>query len=283
MANEAIQYLPVDSIECDPQLRDVSDQSVVGLARSIQEIGLQQPVRVRRDGARMVMLDGERRLRACRLTKARDIPVIVEEKELSEGEILHRQIISAVQKTELSPIERALAIKRLMEATGWQANEAAAKCGLSAPSVCKLLALLSLPQPILRRVGTGEIGLAGAYALCQVADRERQAALATQIVKRQLKGDALTKSIKASRKNRSKRAKRGQRSAKAVLPSGEAVTVTATGLTVDRFIELLQQVLATAERLRGRGVALEDFCRLIREEQLAPSQNEESEHVAVSI
>ena len=59
MNHEAIEYLPPDTIECDTQVRgQLTDESLVGLARSIQETGgLLQPVRVRREGTRFVVID----------------------------------------------------------------------------------------------------------------------------------------------------------------------------------------------------------------------------------
>ncbi len=63
MNSEGIQYLPIDQIECDPQVRQrFEEQPLIGLARSIQEVGLQQPIRVRRVGSRLVVVDGERPL-----------------------------------------------------------------------------------------------------------------------------------------------------------------------------------------------------------------------------
>jgi ParB-like chromosome segregation protein Spo0J len=67
MPQEVMQYLPTDTIECDAQIREqFPEQELIGLARSMQEVGLQQPIRVRRDGDRLVVVDGERRLRAVR-------------------------------------------------------------------------------------------------------------------------------------------------------------------------------------------------------------------------
>ncbi|HEY2837677.1 MAG TPA: ParB/RepB/Spo0J family partition protein [Pirellulales bacterium] len=271
MNQEAIQYLPIGQIECDPQVRERFDeQQLIGLARSIQEVGLQQPIRVRRTGERFVVIDGERRLRASRLTKLTLVPVIVEGKDLCDGEVIQRQLIANLQRAGLSACERARAIQRLMEATGWPVTEAAGKCGISGSTATRLLAILGLPEAIQASIDAGKIPESAGYLLKRVDDPEKQAALAAQLAEGRLTRDALIGQVKAERKAPSN-PKAGQR-ATALLPSGYSITVTGNELTLDRMVDCLEIALTKLRKLRSRGVDLAAACRILREEAHAESK-----------
>ncbi len=286
MVQEVIQYLPTENIECDAQIREqFPEQELIGLARSMQEVGLQQPIRVRRDCDRLVVVDGERRLRAARLIKMREIAAIIEEKELCPGEILQLQIISHVQKSDLSPYARAKGIKQLIEATGWTAAEAAGKVGQSASSVAKLLALTSLPDSIREKLTAGQISQSSAYELSRVDDPAKQAELAQQVAERRLTRDQLSLSVKAQHNGDAEKTPVPSSRVTAALAGGQSVTVTAAGLTLERFIEVIEAVLAKARKSRGHGLGLREFVRMLRNESkaaIAAASEKEVAHVAVS-
>ncbi|HEY4313315.1 MAG TPA: ParB/RepB/Spo0J family partition protein [Pirellulales bacterium] len=274
MVYEAIQYVPIDSIDCQPQVRTTfAEQLLVGLARSIQEVGLQQPLRVRAVDDRFVVVDGERRLQAARMIKLAEVPVIVEEKPLCIGEVIHRQLVANLQRAGLTPGERARAIKRLMNETGWPATEAAGKCGISSATVTRLLAILELPEPVQARIDAGEIPESAGYLLKQVEDPEKRAALVAQMASGQLTRDALATEVKTERPTKSAKPNPGLNRATALLAGGDSVTVVGTELTLDRMVEALSAVLARIRKLRSRGIAdVAMACRLLREEAKAETK-----------
>jgi ParB family chromosome partitioning protein len=274
MSREAIQYVPTDKIECEPQVRATfAEQSLVGLARSIQEIGLQQPLRIRSVDERFIVVDGERRLRAARLIKLAEVPVIVEEKTLCEGEILQRQLVANLQRAGLTPCERARAIRQLMDATGWPAREAAGKCGISGATVTRLLAILELPESIQARINAGEIPESAGYLLKQVDDPEKRSELVAQLVNGQLSRDALARDVKTDRPAKLRKPTVGSNRATALLAGGDLVTVVGSDLTLDRMVDALSSVLARIRKLRSRGIAdLAMACRLMREEARAEAK-----------
>jgi ParB family transcriptional regulator, chromosome partitioning protein len=269
MSHEAIQYLATDNIECEAQVRQTfAEQPLIGLARSIQEVGLQQPLRVRAVDDRFIVVDGQRRLQAARLVKLTEVPVIVEEKPLCNGEILHRQLVANLQRADLAPCERARGIKRLMEETGWPAREAAGKCGISGATASRWLALLELPEPLQARIDAGEIPESAGYLLKQVSDPDKRADLVAQMAAGQLSRDALASEVKTDRPTTARKAGApGVNRATALLADGDSVTVVGTNLTLDRMIDALSSVLGKIRKLRSRGVAdLAMACRLLREE-----------------
>ena len=155
--NEQIQYLPIGKIVCERQVRDHGDEaSIRELASGLKEVGQLQPIRVRKVGDKYVVVDGERRFHAVSYAEFQTIAAIIETQDLDEGQIIHRQLIANCHE-ELKPMEKARAIARLMEVTGWSASEAGKRLGMSNANVSRLLALLSLPPTIQKQVEDGVI------------------------------------------------------------------------------------------------------------------------------
>jgi ParB family transcriptional regulator, chromosome partitioning protein len=272
MGREVIQYLSPDKFTFRPQLRKTfSERELLGLARSLQEIGFQQPVRGFWDSGELVSVIGERRIRAARLAGLREIPVIIEEKPLTEGEIGQRQFIENFQRSEVPPSEVARGLKRLIETTGWQMKEAAAKCGLSNSTATKLLAILDLPEEIQRRVDSGEIARSGAYELNRVTDPEKQAALAQQMAEGRLTRDALSGAVKSEANGNGEKPSSQLKRITAALGDGETVIVAGPALTLERVIAVCEELLAKARRARTRGVDLKAFARQVRNGAIAAS------------
>ncbi len=156
--NEQIQYLPMGKIVCERQIRDgVAEASAQALAGGLKEVGQLQPIRVRKVGDKYVVVDGERRFHAAKYAGFEVIAAIIEPEELNEAQILHRQWIANCQREELTPMEKARAIARLMDLTGWSATETAKRLSMSGANVSRLLALLSLPASIQKQVEEGVI------------------------------------------------------------------------------------------------------------------------------
>lgn len=262
MSKEAIQYLSVDQLECEPQVRQhVTDESVMGLARSIQETKRRvlQPISVRQDGARLVVVDGERRLRAARLAKLKEIAVMVEDEPLSDGEVLQRQLIANMQRCELTPCEKGRGIRRLMELRNWSLSEAAGKIGASVASASRLVALDSLPEEIRRQVDEGKIPASAAYQLSRVPHASKQAELAQQLAEGKLTRDAVSGAVKAARKGKAATTADVKR---VTVPLGEGRSVTVIGVgTMAALIDVLNELVALAQEEQARGTELKQFAR----------------------
>lgn len=269
MKHEAIQYLPLEKIICQAQVRDkVADESLTGLARSIQEIGLQQPIRVRRDGEEFAVVDGERRLRAARLAKLCSMPVIIEERDLSEGEVIQHQIIANVQRLALSPIAQARSIVRLMETNGWNAAETAGRLGMSAATAARLTALLSLPAEIVAEVEAGRLPASTAYEIGKIDDPVKQAEIAAEAASGRLTRDVVSGH---ARKAKNGVAQTEQAPSRFVGPlvGGRTVTVCGAGICLDALISWLEELLAKARKARTQGLELKTFMKMLRDQAKA--------------
>lgn len=269
MSQEQIQQLALDKIECDRQVRGQFDEDALdGLATSLAEDGLLQPIRVRRSGPKFIVVDGERRLRGAHRLGWKTIGAIIEEKDLCEGEVIQRQLVANCQREDLLPLEKARAIQRLMEATGWPAAQAAAKVKLSNASVSKLLALLALPEGIQHGIDAGVIPVSAGYDLSRIADPAKQADAAQQLIDGRLTRDALSGAVRA-KINGVGDAAVGKPQTKRVtarLAGGRAVTIVCPALDLERFIEVLEELLSKARRGRATGGGLATLTKLWREQ-----------------
>lgn len=258
MADQTVQQVSTEKLVCLPQVRSstgFSDEEIAGLAQSIREAGgILQPLLVRRDGDKLVVLDGERRLQAARKAGLATVPVLIEAQGLSDGVVLHRQLVIDAQRVGLSPIERAQAIQRLMSETGWPAATVAVKLGLSPASVSRLLALLVLPVDVQKHVASGRIAMSTAYGLAKISDsaqREKltQAALGGGLTREAL--STATKALAAAGAPAKPRRPRPARE-RVVIPLGEGRVVSVSAPTLS--VESVSTWLGTlAERMRAFG------------------------------
>jgi len=271
MNEEQIVYLPLDKIEAAPQVRtEFSDESLRGLADTMTQVGQLQPIRVRREGDIFVVVAGERRLRAAKMSgRFTNIGAVVEQGELDAAAVLHRQLVENCQKEDLAPLDKARAIKELMERTGKSAAETASMLGLSCGTVSKLLALLDLPDQIQLQIRDGAIPASSAYELSRVADTDQQAALAQQIGQG-LTRDGVAGIIKRSRSREHRDKPERPARVRIELSAGRSITLAGSGLNgMDELIQWLEELLAKSRKLRPKGLALGTFVRILKDEAKA--------------
>ncbi len=112
---ENISMLNINEIIPDPEQprKKLNKASLQGLAQSIKEKGLIEPIIVSKDGNRYKIIAGERRWRACKLAKLSKIPCIVKQLK-SKDEAKEIQILENLQREDISPIERAKALQEYL-------------------------------------------------------------------------------------------------------------------------------------------------------------------------
>ncbi|HWJ65804.1 MAG TPA: ParB/RepB/Spo0J family partition protein [Nocardioides sp.] len=175
--------LPVDAIRPNAaNPRTVFDEEAMAeLVHSIKEIGLLQPVVVRRTGAdsyELVM--GERRWRATQQAGLSTIPAIV--RETDDTDMLRDALLENLHRSNLNPLEEAAAYQQLLEDFSCTHDELAQRIGRSRPQISNTLRLLKLSPAVQRRVAAGVLSAGHARALLGVGDAEQQDRLAQRVV-----------------------------------------------------------------------------------------------------
>lgn len=268
MSKKTIQQIALDQIICGKQPREHFDEeSLTGLAQTMRDIGQHEPIHVLPlGGDRYTLLTGGRRVRAARKAGWTTIDAIVEEGDLTKGDILIRQIIENAQRVDLTPLEKAKAIDLLMKETGWTATQTAAKLGFSNSTLTKLLSLTSLAEPIQQLVQSCELPATAAYELSRVSDVAQQEKLARQVASGELTRDGLSGAIKARKHSRGRGPSAGAIRVTAKLSGKRSITVSGAALTMESYVAALEELLVRARAAQTEGLELVTFCGKMRDE-----------------
>src|SRR6185503_9698405 len=115
--------VPVEAVAPNPrQPRSVfEDEALDSLASSIREVGVLQPIVVRRAGTGYELIAGERRLRAAKKAGLATIPVVV--RDTDDTDTLREALIENIHREDLGPIELAEAFRQLLEELGLKQEE----------------------------------------------------------------------------------------------------------------------------------------------------------------
>jgi len=178
--------LDIDQIRpADVQPRGVFKEAALeGLAQSIRQNGIIQPLVVRRSAGGYQLIAGERRWRAAQKAGLHKVPCIV--KEVAEENLLEMSLIENIQREELNPIEEANAYKNLLESRGLTQEEVARRVGKERSSIANALRLLRLPTEIQKSVENEDLSMGHARALLAIESEEAQIKLARRITEKKL-------------------------------------------------------------------------------------------------
>ena len=169
----------IDTTAGQPR-KDFDQEKLQELADSIRQHGVVQPILLRQNGERYVIVAGERRFRAARLAGLDQVPAIV--KDLDEAQVMEVALIENLQREDLNPIEEAAAIRFLMQQHDLTQEEVSKRLSKSRPAIANSLRLLSLPEPVQAYLRNGKLQAGHARALAGLQDPEAQAVLADKIV-----------------------------------------------------------------------------------------------------
>ncbi len=268
-SDDEIREILIADVIVDPQVRkEFEPASLHELAASLKESGQQQPILVRERGDKFRLIFGERRLRAAHLAGWTNIRAIVTQVDLTESEIVQRQLIENMQRVDLCPLEVAKGMRQLMELNGMKAGVVATRLGVSAAKVTKYLGLLKLPGAIQEKVASGEIAPSAAYELSRVTSDADRDQLADDLVAGRINRDGLAGAIKARSKHDNAKQSEVTTRVTALLGGGRTVTVLGPSLNLEGFIEVLEELLAKARKVRPQGVELGTFSKMLRDQAM---------------
>ena len=156
--------------------KEFPEEGLAALARSIREVGVLQPVVVRRRNGGFELVAGERRVRAARLAGLATIPAIVREGDDSES--LREALIENLHREDLGPLEMAAAFQELLEDLGVTQETVAERLGWSRAHVANTIRLLSLPGDVQGLLADQRIQAGHARALLGLPDDAARSTLA---------------------------------------------------------------------------------------------------------
>ena len=173
--------VPVAAIAPNPRQPrgDFPEDTLSGLARSIQEVGVLQPVVVRRRNGGYELVAGELRLRAAKIAGLATIPAVV--RETDDTEALREALIENLHRDDLAPLELAAGFQELLEDLGVSQETLAERLGFSRAHIANTIRLLQLPPEVQRLLAEQRIQAGHARALLGLSDAEAQTGLALRV------------------------------------------------------------------------------------------------------
>ena len=196
--------IPVTQIKTNPyQPRlDFASESLQALARSIEALGIIQPLTVRENGeAQFELISGERRLRAAKLIGLENVPAYV--RTAKSAEMLEMALVENLQREDLNPVEIALGYQRLMTECGLRQAEVAKRVGMARSAVTNTLRLLRLPPQMQAALRARHISAGHGRALLALTDPTKQEKLFQSIQEEGLSVRQAEKCVEQWKKQRS--------------------------------------------------------------------------------
>ena len=196
--------LDIDSIEINPfQPRsNFNEESLRELATSIRELGVIQPITVRKtDFNQYQLISGERRLRASKLSGLTTIPAYI--RIANDNESLIMALVENIQRHDLDPIEIALSYQRLIDEIQLTQEQMSDRVGKKRSTIANYLRLLKLDPIIQTGIRDGFISMGHGRAIINIDDLDIQTDIYQKIVSDNLsvrETEALVKTYQESLK-----------------------------------------------------------------------------------
>ena len=186
LKDERFAEMEIDRLRANPfQPRlKFDDQTIEGLAQSIRESGVVQPVVVVPEDDHYKIIVGERRWRAAQKAGLKKIPVLI--RNVPKEKELEISLIENIHREELGPLEIAQAYQRLIDEQGYTQQELAEKVGMDRSSVTNYLRLLKLPREIQDHLNDETISMGHARALLALEEAATQLFACRQVIDRSL-------------------------------------------------------------------------------------------------
>lgn len=174
--------IPLQDVEEDPEQprKHFNEEALEQLMSSIREVGILQPLIVRKINNKYRLIAGERRLRAARALSLATVPVVpIEVDELKKVQI---SLIENIQRESLNPIEEAMAFKRLSSDFMLTQDEISTQVGKSRAYVANTIRLLTLPDSVQSLISDSKISRGHAKAILSLKDEIAQQKISQKIL-----------------------------------------------------------------------------------------------------
>ena len=170
-----VNEIAIDDIQINPfQPRiDFEKEKIYELSESIKELGIIQPITVRKLGYnKYQLISGERRLRASKELNLKSIPSYI--RIANDEQMLEMALVENIQRENLNPIEIAISFQRLIKECDLTQEECGNRLGKKRSTIANFLRLLKLPSEIQDGLKKEKISVGHARALINIKEKENQ-------------------------------------------------------------------------------------------------------------
>ena len=196
--------IPIKQITTNPyQPRsNFSDKKIAELADSIKNLGIVQPITVRKiEDDKFQLIAGERRLRASKKIGLKTIPSFI--KNSNDEEMIEIALVENIQRKDLDPIEIALSIKRLVDEVSLTQEKLSKKLGKKRSTISNYIRLLKLDPIIQTGIRDGFLSMGHGRSIINIEDKSIQLKIYKEIIRKELsvrKTEILVRKLKENRK-----------------------------------------------------------------------------------
>lgn len=178
--------------------KDFNQEQIQELADSIKKYGVLQPILVKKSGERYQIIAGERRWRAAKEAGLKEVPVVV--REYTKQQSMEIALIENVQRSDLNPIEEAMAYQQLMQDFDLTQEEIAERVSKNRATITNSMRLLKLDKRVQDMLIQGQITSGHARALLALEQGEQQYQVALKIIGEKLSVRDVEKLVKTLNK-----------------------------------------------------------------------------------
>ena len=201
-----VHELPIEDVipNEDQPRKNFDEQSLATLAESIKNLGIFQPIVVRKQKDKYQIVAGERRYRAALMVGLETVPVVV--KNYNTEEMTEVALVENLQREGLDPIEEALAYQGLMNTYKQTQEMISARLGRSRSYIANMMRLLKLAASVQKDLIEGDLTVGQARPLLALRSAAQQVEAAERIKEGELSARQAEQLVKAmmSKKTKSK-------------------------------------------------------------------------------
>lgn len=195
--------IPIKQISTNPyQPRSsFSEENIGELAESIRNLGIVQPITVRKlENGEFQLIAGERRLRASKKIGLKTIPSFI--KNSNDEEMLEIALVENIQRKDLDPIEIAISVKRLIDELSLTQEQLSKKLGKKRSTISNYVRLLRLDPVIQTGIRDGFLSMGHGRSIINIEDKNIQLRIYKAIIRKELsvrKTEILVRKIKENK------------------------------------------------------------------------------------
>ena len=185
--SSAINDIPLVSISPNPEQprTNFDDDALEELAASIRQIGIIQPLSLRKTGPDTYqIIAGERRYRAAHMAGLQSVPAYI--RTANDAELTEMALIENIQREDLNAIEIALTFRKLIEQYNLTQERLSERIGKKRATIANFLRLLKLPAEVQLGLRDKRVDMGHARALLTISDPALQLKLYNEILKQGL-------------------------------------------------------------------------------------------------
>jgi ParB family chromosome partitioning protein len=226
---------------------DFDEEALEELADSIRQLGLIQPITVKRAGDKYIIISGERRWRASQKAGLTVVPAYI--REVDDTTLHAMALVENIQREDLNAIEISLGMQRLVDECGLTQEALAERLGKKRSTVANYLRLLNLPEEVQFAIKGGVISMGHAKALAAVESKAKQLSILKRCVKNNLSVRQVEELVRAA----------SEKKAKVAAPIADEEYPESYGRLVEYLEKFFSQDIAIKRGKNGGGKIIIDF------------------------